>query len=981
MTNRLTLTKIALNTSVASMIALSVASVSAQTTPAAAPAVKSTEAAVETIVVTGSRLSRPDLKSTSPVAVITAQELKISGQVNVENVINDLPQFVPGLTSASNNPGNGVTTANLRGLGAQRTLVLVNGHRYINYDSGQLVDLNTIPAALIDRVDVVTGGRSAVYGSDAIAGVINFNLKRNFEGVDLKSEYQVTGRGDGNDWTNDLTIGGNFADGKGNATVYIGYDKRDPVFQGDREFSAFAKQDVGDGTLFNGGSGSIPGGRLIGAGSTQRFLQDGSVVEYNRSTDQYNYAPVNYLQIPLERFITSAQAHYEVNKNLEFYSEAQFINSRSRTQLAPTPTGAVPVTIQINSPFLPTSTQAYLAPFDSGVLAGNAPSGYVNANLARRMVETGPRIDNNERNAFRILTGLRGDVIGNWSYDAYYSFSRTRNSELQQGNISFSKYQNAINTQFSFNGVTSPFPISGAPNGGNLVCVSSDAACIPANLFGANNISAAALNYLIVPVQNSDESQTQVANLTFTNNNLFDLGAGGVGLAIGAEWRKEAAAFNADASLQSGDVLGFSPGQATRGSYSVREFFGELNVPLLKDAPLAKSLELNAAVRYSSYSIKSTGSVVSWSGGAAYSPIKDITFRGQFQRAIRGANVNELYQGASQSSPAVSDPCNNAFQNTQLKAICISTGVPAALLEPVIGPGGVVTKPQAFNEPNSQLQANLGGNSNLKSEKSNTFTLGVVVQPSFLPAFNMTVDYFNIKIKDYISPIGSANILNLCYTQNISAFCGLIVRDPLSGLTTSTPQDGITDLTQNSGGLVTDGVDVGVDYKLNLNVGAFGTNNSSLRFHIAGTYTARNNYTPVVFLPNTVNRCAGKFGVICGTPQPKWKMTSRVTWDTGPLTVSGKWRYIGHVNDDGGNLTVNGGAIDTIAVSRIGATNYFDISANFKASEHLEMTFGVDNIANRYPIILGSNGEQANTYPSVYETLGRKFFISANVKF
>ena len=380
----------------------------------------------DTIVVTGSRIARPDLQQASPIAIVSAQELKLSGKVNVESIINDLPQLIPSTTAASNNPGGGVSTADLRGLGANRTLVLVDGRRYVSYDSNQIVDLNTVPAGLIDHVEVVSGGRSAVYGSDAIAGVINFVTKRDFSGVEANANYRINQAGDGGTFNTNLLMGGNFADGRGNATFYIDYTKRDAVQQSARSYTKQAYTDDGDGGLAAGGSGSIPGTRFALSGTQYKFNQDGSYSAYDAATDAYNYAPDNYLQVPQKRILLSAQTHYDVNDHLTVYAEGQFINNRVKNRLASTPfTGSV--SLDVDSSFLSPESQALLSAADTD------GDGYATAAIYRRLNEVGARISNVDNTAYRTLIGAKGQIAGDWNYDGYYSYSRTKQVETQTG--------------------------------------------------------------------------------------------------------------------------------------------------------------------------------------------------------------------------------------------------------------------------------------------------------------------------------------------------------------------------------------------------------------------------------------------------------------------------------------------------------------------------------------------------------------------
>jgi iron complex outermembrane receptor protein len=896
----------------------------------------------ETVVVTGSRLGGLQLQQASPIAVVTAKEISLSGQVNVENIVKDLPQLVPSVTSASNNPGGGVATADLRGLGAQRTLVLVDGRRYVSYDSSQIVDLNTIAAGLIDRVDIVTGGRSAVYGSDAVAGVINFVMKKDFSGVEANANYRVNQAGDGGTFNGNVLIGGNFADDRGNATLYLDYTKRDGILQSDRDYSSQALVDDGAGGLIAGGSGSIEGTRFAIGGVGRKFEPDGSYSAYNSATDAYNYAPYNYLQVPQKRFLMSAQTHYEVSPAFNVYAEGQLINNRVKNKLAPTPyTGAVQ--LDADSSFLSAGSQALLQGLDTD------GDGYVTSTIYRRLSEVGDRVSSVDNTAYRAVLGANGDIGGGWSYDAYYSYAKTRSVETQAGNVSNSRVLQALRTAYDANG--------------NLVCSDTSNGCVPLNIFGAGNISAEAAAFITIPVQNTSSITEQVASASISNKNLFDLGAGPVGIVFGTEYRKEFGSYNPDFALSSGDVVGFNAGEGLSGGYDVKEAYTEVAVPLLADKPFFHRLELNGAYRYSYYSTAAK-SVNTYSGGAVWSPIRDISFRGQYSRAVRAPTVNDLYSGSAQDFPAATDPCTSASlvaSFATLAANCVASGVPAAALG------------TAYDGGSTQIQSVTGGNPDLREETSDTYTAGIVLQPSFLRGFSLTVDYYKIKIDNYISTAGTSNLITACfgdasngYTPYDSSYCAALPRDANSYTIT----DAVNTLA-NTGGVKTRGVDFEARYGMDLGFGAFGTDTSRLDLRFSGTRLIGFDFNPVAAIPDLTLNCAGKFGVNCGNPYSKWRLSGRTTYSTGPMTVSLLYRYLSPVDDDTGGY----------AVDHIKAYNYFDLTTAFTVKPGFTWSVGVNNLFDKQPPILGDNQEQANTYPSTYDPYGRAFFVSTSVKF
>jgi len=982
------------------LLAAGAVSAGAFSSGALAQAAQTTGEEIEQIIVTGSRIARPEADAASPIAVIGSEAIALLGTQNVENILNTMPQVLATTTSASNNPGGGVATVNMRGLGSQRTLVLVDGRRYISYDVNQVVDLNTIPASLIERIDVVTGGRSAVYGSDAIAGVVNFVMKDHFQGVEFNTAWKETGRGDGLAYGGDVTIGGDFAEGKGNAVLFASYYNRDGVFAGARSFSKFAASDDGSGGVYRGGSSSVPGTRFTypepGATDRYKFLDDGSFSPYSGATDAYNYAPVNYIQVPQERYLIYGKARYEVNDWFNPYVEGQFIYNKVPTQLAPTPIGNTTTGVsdrgglQVNvySPFLALSAQTAFQAIDQGPdgIVGVPPDdvnyapfnpvandGYITIpTWGRRMAEMGPRINTDQRNAFRVLWGANGSFgSGNdWNYDLFYQFSKTQNSQRQDGNIAISRFLAANKTGFMNSaGVVQAQPWVGEPGGGTLVCADPGArasGCVPANIFGPLNVSSAAVNYMAIGATNLEEASTQDAQLTFSNGNLIDpWGAGAIGVAIGAEYRREAGKNTPDEFLASGDVAGFNAADPTSGSYSVTEYFAEVNVPIVRDVFMAKSLDVNGAYRYSDYS-NSVGTVSTYAAGLQWTPIQGLMVRGQYQHAIRGPSVAELYLGQTDNFTAPGDPCTDpaAAQPGQLRDLCIATGVPAGIVGTDYTAGGDTSVP-----------AKNGGNPNLTEEDSDTWTAGFVLQPSFMPNFLATIDWYSIKIDNVISSgIGAESVVANCYTYGVQAYCNNITRSA-NGLFQQ-----FIDLNFNSATLETAGIDVDLSYNMDLGFGLSGAEGSNLAFRFYGTWVDKYDYTPVAGIPN-VYECGGAFGLTCGAPNPTWRNSLATIWSSGPLTAQLLWRYIGSVDDEGKNDLYD------YAVQSIDSQSYFDLSGTWAFNDAVTLGFGIDNLADTMPSVKipspqnNGNGEQSNTFPTVYDLMGRTYWATLKVKF
>nr|WP_314442100.1 TonB-dependent receptor [uncultured Sphingomonas sp.] len=947
------------------------------------------------IIVTGSRIARRDLTSTSPLAVVQDEEFSLSGSVNVEQVINTLPQVVPGATAFSNNPGGGVATLNLRGLGSQRNLVLVNGRRYVFYDPSQVVDLNTIPAFLLDSVDVVTGGASAVYGSDALAGVTNFRLRTDLEGVLAGGQVSLTEDGDGRRYNAYAALGTKFADGRGNVTIFGEYYNREGIFQNARPFSYFALSDGATG-LVPGGSANVPEGRFVapgtitvgpgascgGTGNPPRnagcfdiaagtnypgggafFGTPGVSVPYVGGAQAYNYAPANYLMVPQERWTLGGYGEYEVSDGVKLYGEVTFINNRVENELAATPvTQAVNVNLASACTFVSAADCAQLRtiaanqqiaiaaaaaagvsnPFGAvaagtgtvpalALVTGDPTTVRLTANY--RVTQIASRNAADDRNAFRMLIGSRGEVLTGINYDLYYMYSRTKNAQVQEGNISRSNF---------------------ATNVANGTC----------NIFGLNQLSQTCIDNVSILAQNQEESVLHVAQGSLSGNLFtFPWASAPVGVAAGVEWRKMAADFIPDTALSSGDVVGFNAGDPTSGSYNVKEVFGEVRIPIISDSFINR-FEISAAGRYSDYSLDAVGTVPTYSIGAELAPIRDITFRAQYQRAVRAPNVQELFGGSAVGFPAATDPCSGrtpvAGRTDALRAICVATGVPAANVF------------ADFLQPNDQIEGSFGGNANLEEEVGDTYTAGVILRPSFIPRLNIAIDYYDIKVANSIAVAGGTvgNVLNLCYIQirdAASPLCQSVNRDAQGII--SGGQFNVSAGNANLAEFRAEGVDAQLDYNVPLGFGLLG-NSSRLNFYFLGSYTRKNNYTPIVGL-DTVE-CAGKFGLNCGNPTPKYKWSSRLSLLDGPLTTTVRWRHLGATRDDDDDTDY--------FVERIKSYNLFDLAFSLGVTDSATMNFGINNLFNKKPPIIGSNQEQANTYPGSFDVLGRDLFVSVNFR-
>lgn len=920
------------------------------------------------IIVTGSRIAREDLAAPSPVQTISSQQLVLTNTVNSEEFLDALPQVIPSLDSSSNNPGNGTAQVNLRGLGTNRTLVLVDGLRFVGSGAGGPVDLNNIPAALVKRLEVVTGGQSAVYGSDAIAGIVNFVLKDDFEGVQFDVSDRLSASGwDANTLNAAITMGGNFADGRGNAVLAVSYTNREALLQGDRDFSTFTFFDPGAGStsvgFIPGGSSSVPGTRFRGRTSTNFSTGNGASVDpacatntclgffapspgavaglrFGNPNDLYNYAPSNYLQLPQERYSIFGRASYEINDRIEVYARGLFAGNVVDSQLAPTPAGfavAAPIaTVQALNPALaavmandPNTNNCGGGPVAS---IPNSGVGAFCFRFNKRFEELGTRNSLRDTNTYQFAGGVKVDVAEGWTWNTDAQFGRSTISQIQTGNVSISALRTAI-----FNGAD-------IYNG-------------PGSLSPADAAAITRTGAIIDIVE-----QTQIVSaLSGTFAQIKSPWAeSGVGVAVGVEYREEFADSIPD-SVLGPDVLGFNQSLPVGGRFDVYEAFMEADIPIFEDTAIG-DFSINGAYRFSDYSLANVNTTHTYAVGGSWKPIEGLRLRAQFQHAVRAPNIGELFSPLTNNFPGAQDPCSTgqfgSFNNpvaaalfgAVIPATCTATGVPV---------------PGAAFQSNGQIEVLAGGQPNLFEESADTLTIGMVWQPSFVEGLTVQVDYYDVDIEDAIGAPSLQFVLDACHRQNSAAACAIVVRDPANGEITSPFIPNI--ITRNFSSLGARGIDGQIDY--NLDLGSMGT----IGFNYYGSFSLRNEFLPFAGLP--LIDCVGFYAGLCGEPTPEYKHTMQATWNYGAVTASTRWRYIGALD-----------VFPTEQVSdlsdNIGAYNYLDVTVQYAANDHLDLTVGVQNITGKDAPVLGSTvSEQANTFPATYDTLGRQLFFGASLKF
>ena len=948
---------------------------------------------IEEVIVTGSRIKNANISSPSPVTVVGGAEVNTRGVVRIEDLLHTLPQTVAS-QGAGDFGGDGTATVDLRGLGSDRTLVLVDGRRLpYGQSNNTAADLNQIPEDLVERIEVLTGGASAVYGADAVAGVVNFIMKRDFEGVIIDGQMGINQTGnksdrfaailedgdqpvpgsqlDGFEYKTSITVGVNSEDGKGNITAYFTYREANEIRQSDRIASACAFGG-GDPEFFCLGSSTTRPARIasFGLANTSQFdllafdpntgvTRD--IVLSGSPNDTFNFASTQRTRAPQERFTIGMFSHYELTDNIEMYMDLAYADSTSEGQIGPSGTFFATDTINCDNPFL-TDIQLDAICTQNGLSGSDLATAFI----GRRNVEGGPRQFSNSNQTFRVTGGFRGDINESWSYDINGQFARVTNVQVSVNDLVEERLQRAFLVVNDADG--NPVCSASLPSGG-LPAV--DPACVPYNVFQPGGITQEALDYISVPAFESGTVRQEIINATF----IGDLGQHGLtspwadsGLQFvgGFEYRNDSLDRQADDLQARGQVVGGGTILPIAAAVNVYEFFGELAIPLVEGAEFAEELSANAAYRYSDYS--TTGTQSTYSFGLSWVPIPDVKFRGQYARAIRAPNIFELFLGQNNSSlfdlsdpdgDGIFDPCAGA-NPAATQAQCANTGVTAAQY------GNVV------DNPAGQFNQTVGGNPNLDVETADTYTVGVVITPEAVQGLILSVDYFNIEVDNFIGTIPPQLTLSNCLSTGDPLFCSLIQRDAGGGLFVDGDTSTILATDVNTGSLKTTGIDINASYSFNLGDG-FG--DISLRY--TGTYLM--DYEEISVPGEEAFECAGFYASNCEIPRPKYSHTAGATWQPETdASVTLAWRRIGGVRQFG---TAEN---STNRSSQLRAINYIDIAGSFGLTENIRMRAGITNVFDVLPptsSALPAGLGTGNTFPAQYDTNGRYAFMGVTVEF
>jgi iron complex outermembrane receptor protein len=938
-------------------------------------------AVLQTVEVTGSLIRQPSLSGDAALQTVNSREIQLEGAVSVDSLLKNLPQ-VSTISSTANSSARGIATVNLRNLGPSRTLVLIDGKRVVPGDptggAGTEVNLNFIPSALIDHVDVLTGGASATYGSDAIAGVVNFIMKKNFEGFEVDGQWGESGSGDGANYTTNLIWGSNFADGAGNVTLYAEYTSFDAVSQAARSFSATQLGlNAAKTGLVAAGSGNIIEGQIVSFDQPQSspyrdvMLDPGgtrALVPYDGR--QFNYNPYNYLQRPDKRYNLGGFAHREFNANADVYGSAMFLQDRIANQFAPGGTFLDEFLINCGNPLLSAQEQGVLCP-DAGQTQADVLSG-------KRTTEFGNRLNEIDNTSFRIVFGIRGAIAPGWSYDASVQRSEASEAQSTAGNLSNMRVSQALQVTSGANG--SP------------VCIDPSGGCVPLDLFQLGALTPAQEKFVAVTSLDEGETVQQVATAS-VNGDLGQFRARspfarrGAQFAAGVAYRRETLDFQPDTEESSGDVVGSAAVVPVSGQFNVRSYFGELQLPLIEDRPFAKLLQADTAYRLSDYDIAQRSADLfahTYKFGVRYAPVEDVTLRGSWSRAARAPDLNELFFPSALGLFVGNDPCAGANPAATLQQ-CEHSGVTAAQYGAI---------PQCVNSSCNSL---LGGNPQLKEEDAITRQIGLVLTPRFLPGFAGTIDFYEISLSGAIGTIPALTELTDCVQSGL--FCGTVHRGAHGQLFGS--NDAFVEATNiNTGLLEQHGVDFALNYGRSLSDLGLG-DNGRISLHFTGTWLL--SYQSKATPTSAALECAGRFGTNCsnigadtltvGSPNPRWRHQARLTWEDPMGVLPGfaaslQWRYIGSSSADN-SVALPASALQSIG--RIPVKQYTDLTLTYQLplnAQDIGLRLGVNNLSNEQPPViarqlLGGVGQSStgNTFPNVYDTLGRVIFLGFDANF
>ncbi len=959
---------------------------------------------MEEVVVTGSRILSPSLDSPSPVQTISAEDIQSTGIVNAQDLLLKNPTFgTPALSrtnSAFLTSGAGIATVDLRNLGSDRTLTLVDGRRFVSGNPGSAaVDLNTIPTQFIERIDVLTGGASAVYGSDAVAGVVNIIYKKDFQGLTFDGQYGASAENDNQETQLGITFGTNTEDGRGNIMAHIGYTKQGTVMSTDRPRSAIDQFSEGALTgdpeaLFTPVapfySSFAPQGRFFTAANpmgiaTSSFTYDanGNVIPWDTNGDVtaatgFNRTRYRTIAVPVERYLFAGRGSFEFTDNHNAFFEGTYASSKSASNIEPFALGAediypasggqTPVEFDVNGTLVRN-------PIVPDVVFNNAADedgdGLRDFYFTKRLIDFGNRTLDVKRDTFRVVGGLQGSFASDkWHYEGFYSFGQTKEAQTSSGQVNVLNFRNALE---------SIADVEDVDNDGNVaeaICRDASAriqGCVPVNVFGFNSITPAARDYIEAPGSLATFTSQRVLGANVTGE-LFDMPAGPLAIAAGIEYRKEFSSSEADALTQAG----LNAGNAippTQGEFDVREAYLETNVPLLSEKPFAEQFSLRAAVRASDYS--TVGNTLSWNGGFEWAPIHSLRFRVIRALSTRAPNINELFSPPGQTFPtSIQDPCVGVTATSTGAVSVACRAAPGVNANIAANPMGVFTLTQPDVQGISGFDS---GNPELEEEEGNSWTIGAVIQPEGIPVldkFDFTIDYYRLDINNAITLRDRNFILSQCYGGGDPSLCAFVVRRPNAiGATSAGSIEFLNADTTNAGSEFAEGVDLTASFAQPIGPGNFAARLS---------YTHLLDHFLIPLAGGDKDFLAGEVG------DSKDRAYLSLAYDVGKFGASVQTQYISAADLDDQFLAqfedpANPGEPLPRGSIGVGSKTYVDLQVTFSPTDAYQVFVGAKNVFDTEPPLLisglPSDVTGTETDAGTYDVIGRRWYAGVRMKF
>jgi iron complex outermembrane recepter protein len=944
----------------------------------------------ETVVVTGSLIARPDYNTATPTVTASTQDLQQSGQIALEQGLTELPQFSADVTGAG--PfigGSGEVNLDLRYLGPQRNLILLDGRRLLPSAADGTVDLNQLPQGIIGNVEIITGGASAVYGSDAVSGVVNFKTRAPFNGLEVTSSYGTTQAYGGSQF--DLNGVGGFEtdDGKGSMMFAMEYTQRDKVNSASIPYLvqygsypvplASGEYTPGSNPISQAGLNSYFGQFGAPAGNVSQsellgFNNNGSLFNVGKNAvapfNVYNLIPqtdpsgrpledilsgsvhhksyASWSQFPLTRWSAFTKGDWDIGSGIHAYIQGLYTDYTSKVNVEPTVTSGLQIpTVPVTNPFIPSTLASLLA------TRANPTAPF---SLSDRFYSFGYRTITNANHIYQFVGGLDGTLGDTMTWEVYGSHGQTTTDYASTGAVRFSIIQQLLNDA----------------DGGASTCAGGY------NPFGLNPVSAQCQALAAPVITQSTIVDQDVINADLQGTLFRIPGSDDVKFALGMDYRDISYNYLPDAEIQSGDPFTYNTQTPTHGSSPVKEVFGELLVPVIENQPFFNRVNLDIAARYSDYDL--TGGSATYKGDIDWSVSNGFRLRGGYERAIRAPAVSELFSGNSTQyqnlatiSGTLSDPCDVTLpyvagaNGAQIKALCAAQGLPASIAP-------------TYTNNNPQVPVVVSGNTALKPEVADTFTGGAVYQPTFdtpwLQNASISLDYYNIRLKDAISAVPISLVVTSCFNLNganptysaANLYCSLLSRAPATGFLANSAAP-----YENLGQIKTGGIDLEAEWLTDIATATGWSGAGTLGVNMVGTYL--NDFRVQAAPGGVFTEYGGTDSQTYYGPYNTWRMNSTFTYHNWGVDWGLRWRFLGAMQDS----SVASSATRTPAAAGQPPLNYFDLTIGYAIpTSQTRLSLTVSNLFSTTPPTVGAF--PGNTIQSEYSALGRVYLVSLDQK-